>query len=147
MTIKLEQCPLQKDIEIIIKYPEKNKTVEHIVSLLKRVEVRIDCYSEDTLKRLNISDIYYIESVDNKTFVYGEKENYQTKLRLYQLKEKLADYDFIQISKYCILNINKLDKLKPLLNRRMEATLFNGIHLLITRKYYDDIKRKLQEDA
>jgi len=145
MTIKLEQYPVQNDIEVIIRYSIKNKKVERIISMLKTVDDKIECYSEDVLKKINVSDIYYIESVDKKTFVYCEKENYQIKLRLYQLSEKLADHDFVQISKYCILNINKLDTIKPLFNRRMEAILTNGIRLFVNRNYFDNVKQKLQE--
>jgi len=145
MTIKLEQYPMQNDIEVIIRYSIKNKKVERIVSMLKTIDDKIECYSEDVLKKINVSDIYYIESVDKKTFIYCEKENYQIKYRLYQLSEKLADHDFVQISKYCILNINKLDTIKPLFNRRMETILTNGIRLFVNRNYFDSVKQKLQE--
>jgi len=145
MNIKLEQCPLQKDIEIIIKYPQKNKVVERIVLLLNSVNTKIECYSEDSQKPVNISDIYYIESLEKKALVYCEKENYYTKYRLYQLNEKLTDYGFVQISKYCIFNLNKLDRVKPLFNNRMEIILSNGIRLFATRKYLSDMKQKLKE--
>jgi len=94
--IKTEQCPLQKDIEVTIKYPEKTKAVESIVSFLNSIEMKLECYSEDSAKLLNVSDIYYIESFDKKTLVFCENENYQTKYRLYQLNEKLAKNNFVQ---------------------------------------------------
>lgn len=52
---------------------------------------------------------------------------------------------FVQISKSCILNINVLDFVRPLLNSRMEATLKNGERLNVSRKYLVNIKSKLQE--
>jgi len=145
MVLKLEQNAAQNDIEILIKYPVKNKTVERIVSLIKSVDTQIECYSDDIVKLVNVSDIYYIESVDGKTIVCCEKENYFVKSRLYQIYDKLRDNGFIQISKYCILNINKLDKFRPLDNNRLEAVLYNGIYLCITRKYISGIKEKLRE--
>jgi len=145
MVINLKQDVLQKDIEISITYPVKNKTVERIVSLIKSVDTQIECYSDDIVKLVNVSDIYYIESVDNRTIVCCEKENYLVKNRLYQIYEKLKDNGFIQISKYCVLNINKLDKFKPLDNNRLEAILSNGARLCITRKYISGIKQILQE--
>jgi DNA-binding LytR/AlgR family response regulator len=65
---------------------------------------------------------------------------------LYQINEKLAGLGFVQISKYCLININKLDKIIPLSNRRMEAVLKNGKRVFITRKYLYDIKKVLQEN-
>ncbi len=145
MVLRLEQNTTQNDIEIIIKYPVKNKTVERIVSLIKSVDTQIECYSDDIVKLVNVSDIYYIESVDGKTVVCCEKEKYIVKSRLYQIYEKLRDNGFIQISKYCVLNINKLDKFKPLDNNRLEAVLSNGVFLCITRKYIPGIKQILKE--
>jgi len=146
MILKLEQHEAQKDIEVLITYPVKNKIVERLVSLLKSVDEKIECYTEDNLKQVNVSDVFYIESVDKNAVVYCEKEKYRTKFRLYQLNEKLKGRGFVQISKYCILNIRKLEKIKPLLNSRMEAVLSNGARLDITRKYLTGIKQALQEN-
>ncbi|MDR2555036.1 MAG: LytTR family transcriptional regulator [Fibromonadaceae bacterium] len=145
MIINLEQNTSQKDIEILITYPVKDKVVERIVSLIKSVDMQIECYSDDEVKLVNASDIYYIESVDGKTIVCCEKENYFVKSRLYQVYEKLKDNGFIQVSKYCILNINKLDKFRSLGNNRLEAVLSNGTFLCITRKYIPDIKQILRD--
>jgi DNA-binding LytR/AlgR family response regulator len=145
MIIKLEQDLSRKDIEILIKYAaEKNKDVERIVILLQSADTRIKCSLDNSEKLINASDIYYIESVDKKTFVYCIDNVFRTELRLYQLAEELADAGFIQINKSCILNINVLDSIKPLFNSRMEATLKNGERLYVTRKYLDSIKQALQ---
>lgn len=145
MILKLTQDKTQKDIEVAIIYPEKNKTVEHLVSFVNSLDTKIEGYINDNIKQINVSDIYYIESIDKITVAYCEKENYRTKYRLFQIYEKLTGLGFVQISKYCLLNINKLDIIKPLTNRRMEAILKNGGRLFITRKYLYDIKKKLQE--
>ena len=146
MTIKIQQNPAQSDIEVLITCPAKNKTVDRIVSFIESVDMQIECHSDDSIKRVNVSDIYYIESVDGKTIVCCEKEKYLVKNRLYQIYEKLKNNGFIQISKYCILNINKLDKFKPLDNNRLEAVLSNGAYLCITRKYITGIKQILRGD-
>ncbi|MDR2718854.1 MAG: LytTR family transcriptional regulator [Treponema sp.] len=146
MIIKLEQNTAQKDIEVSVTFPVKNKIVERIVSLIKSVDSQIECYSDDTVKLVNVSDVYYIESIDKKTLVFCEKGNYQTRKRLYQIYDELADNGFVQISKYCIMNINKLEEIKPLANSHLEAVLSNGKCLYVTRKYLADIKRRLQEE-
>ena len=145
MLLILEENTAQKDIEIAISYPVKNKTVERIVSLIKSFDRQIECYSDNSKKWVSVSDIYYIESVDNKTIVFCEKESYQSRKRLYQVYGELADNGFVQISKYCILNISKLEKITPLLNSHMEAVLSNGKCLYVTRKYLTELKRILME--
>ena len=145
MILKLEQNKNQNDIEVLIKYPEKSKTVESLVSFVNSFNTKIEGYIENSITQINVSDICYIESNDKTTVVFCEKDSYKTKYRLYQIYEKLTGLGFVQISKYCLLNINKLDKIKPLTNRRMEAVLKNGKRLFITRKYLYDIKKELQE--
>jgi DNA-binding LytR/AlgR family response regulator len=146
MILKLEQDAAQNDIEIVIKYRTKDKTIEDIVSFFKTFDTQIECYSKKSIKKVNVSDIYYIESKNKMAVVFCEKESYQVNFRLYQLYDKLSDKGFIQVSKYCILNINKLDKFKPLLNSRMEAILTNGACIYINRNYLANIKRKFQND-
>ena len=146
MILRLEQRAAQKDIEVLLSYPERNKTVERIISLIKSIDAKIECYSDDIMKPVNICDIYYIESIDRKTIVFCENESYLIKGRLYQIYDKLADNGFIQISKYCVLNISKLEKIKSLANSHLEAVLSNGKCLYVTRKYLSGIQRILQEE-
>jgi DNA-binding LytR/AlgR family response regulator len=146
MVLKLEKDTTQNDIEIVIKYPAENKTIDDIVSFLRTFDTQIECYSKNGIKRANASDIFYVESKNKMTEVFCEKESYQANFRLYQLYDKLSDKGFIKVSKYCILNINKLDSFKPLLNSRMEAVLTNGARIYINRNYLADIKRKFQDD-
>ncbi|MNE61191.1 putative HTH-type transcriptional regulator [compost metagenome] len=147
MIIKLEQDLARNDIEVLIKYATMNKDVERMVSLLQSVDTRIKCRLDDSDTMINTSDIYYFESVDKRTFVYCKRSVYRTESRLYQLVDDLAHLGFVQINKSCVLNINMLDSIKPLLNSRMEATLKNGERLYITRKYLGSIKQALQKGA
>jgi len=146
MVLKLTQDLCQTDIEISIIYPEKNKLMERIVSFLNSVDSEIECYYGNSIRLINASDIYYIECFDDKTTFFCEKENYQTKERLYHVYEKLKNKGFVQISKYCLVNINKIEKYNSLFNSRMEAELINGIRLFITRKYLNDIKRMMKDE-
>jgi DNA-binding LytR/AlgR family response regulator len=146
MLLNLEQRKTHRDIEVSIIYPEKNKTVERLISFINSLSIKIEGYAEDSVKQINVPDIYYIESEDKISVIYSENEYYRTKYRLYKISEKLAGLGFVQISKYCLININKLEKIIPLSNRRMEAILKNGKRVFITRKYLYDIKKILQEN-
>lgn len=144
MKIKTEQDLSCGEIEITIKYPQKDTKVNRIVEFLQSIDMQIKCDMDNTERMVAIQDIHYIESVEKKTFVYLEKAVYHTDFRLYQLKEKLQKYGFVQISKSCILNINALESIKPLYNSRMEATLKNGEKVYINRKYLNDVKKALK---
>ena len=143
MKIKTEQDVSCNEIEVIIKYPQKDKQVRRIIDFLQSFDMQIKCAGENAERMINILDIYYIESVDKKTFVYLENAVYRTDFRLYQLKDKLQAYGFVQISKSCILNINVLESIKPLFNSRMEAALKNGEKVNINRNYLTAVKKAL----
>jgi len=145
MVIKLEQILTQQEVEILIKYAQMNKTVRQLVAFIKSFSNTLTCASDNREVLVNTSDIFYVESVDKKSFVYCEKEVYRTEIRLYQLMEELSDCGFVQISKSCILNINMLVSIRPLLNSRMEAVLKNGETVHVNRKYISAIRLKLQE--
>jgi DNA-binding LytR/AlgR family response regulator len=145
MIIKLEEDLSQQEIEVLIRYAQLNKHVKRIISLLKSADNKVKCSLNNNEVWINASAIYYIESVDKKTFVYCEKEVYRTELRLYQIVQELSETNFVQVSKSCVLNLNVLESIKPLLNSRLEATLSNGEHINITRKYIPNIKKALEE--
>ena len=89
-----------------------------------------------------INDIYYIEANEDRVFLYCKDKVYETNLRLYELENKLETCSFIRISKSILLNLNKLDNVKALLNGRYEAMLINNEKLIITRHYVSDFKKK-----
>ena len=144
MVIKTEQDLSCKDMEVLIRYAKINKRVKRLITLIQSFDTRIKCNEENTERYVNASDIFYIESVDKRTFIYLEENVLRTDYRLYQLVESLGDLGFVQISKSCVLNINALESIKPLINSHMEATLQNGERLHVTRKYLDNIKQALQ---
>lgn len=145
MILKLEENISQKELEVFIKYAVMNEEVERLVTLIRTAEIKVRCKYDGQGKYVNASDIYYIESVDKKTFVYGEAIVYQTDYRLHELEEMLQNTGFVRISKSCVLNIHILDAIKPLINSRLEATLQNGERVFVTRKYLSSIKEALQK--
>lgn len=144
MIVKLEENLSQEEIEILIKYSYMNQTVQNLETLIKSIDKTIKCSLENCDLWINASDIYYIESIDKHTFVYSEHSVYDSDFRLYQLLDELSDVGFVQVSKSCIMNINALDCIKPLINSRLEATLSNGERICVTRKYVSDIRKKLE---
>lgn len=147
MILKLEENISQKELEVLVKYASMSEEVEHLITLLRNVDVKVKCRYDRQEKYVNASDIYYIESVDKKTFVYVRKEVYQTEFSLQEIEKKLQSAGFVRISKSCVLNTHYLDAIKPLVNSRLEATLQNGERVYVTRKYLSAIKAVIQKSV
>ena len=88
-------------------------------------------------------DVFYIESVDKRTFIYTKEKVYRSEKRLYQLENELKEYDFVKVSRTCLVNINELVHIKTLSNSRLEAELTNGEKIIVSRTYIPEIKRKI----
>ena len=78
--------------------------------------------------------------------VYGVLMNTRLliKTKLYEIEELLEHKDFIRISKYCLVNIGKIDYIKPALNSKLDLLLKNSEHLEVNRGYLKDFKKALE---
>ena len=143
--MRLIMCE-QQDLEIpevTIAYREMTESVKRVSDFVRSVDQTILCRKENEEYAIPVSDIYYAESVDKKTFLYCETEVFQSNYKLYELEEKLPRAGFVRVSKSTILNIEKLKGVKTLVNSKLEATLSNGERVFVTRKYLKDIKEAL----
>jgi len=114
-----------------------------VSAFVRSVDQSISCKREGEEFSIPLSDVFYIESVDKKTFVYGETEIYQTGLRLAELEKMLSHAGFVRVSKSVILNIEKLQGVKNLANSRLEAFLSNNERICVSRKYLKEIRKVL----
>ena len=140
MKIKVED---NKEIEVLIKGPKDDETVKEIYKSLLYFETTVIGKLDERKVALTLSNIYYFESVDNKTFAYEKDKVFEVNQRLYQLEESLRMTPFIRINKNTIVNTRKIKSFKSTINGRMEATLKNGEKMKITRNYVSELKRKL----
>lgn len=144
MKIKIIENPSIQEIEIHILCKENNEYVKRLTECLTEKQITITGRIENEYVKISSNDIYYFESVDNRTYIYCEKNVYQSNMKLYELEEKLSGTRFARINKSCIMNIRKLEKVKSQINGRLLATLYNGEKLIINRSYVPDVKRKLK---
>lgn len=143
MKINIEQMENVDDLEITIKCNNIDEKVQKILSFLKTQDIKINGIKDDKIYLINYKNIYYIESVENKTFIYCEKEVYESKLKLYEFEEKLSSYNFFRCSKSFIVNLKYIKALVPLFNSRIEIELKNGEKLVVNRQYIKLLKERL----
>ena len=134
-------------LRIEIYYPVMNSRVNQLVEAIKSVEVKIIGSDDGKETYLNVQDIYYIESLERKTFIYTKDRVLRTSKKLYQLAEELKEFGFLQANKGCLLNVNVLKHVRVLFNSRLEATLINDEKLIITRTYIPAIKEWLERET
>ena len=89
-----------------------------------------------------IDKIYYIESIDKRTYIYTKDNTLEVSYRLYELETELTR-NFFRAAKAMIINIRKIKSVKSEINGRMTAELLNGEQVIIARSYVKELKERL----
>lgn len=120
--------------------------VREIIAFVKSRQGQLTGTADERQYEIAVSDVFFIESVDNKTFIYTKNKVYETRQKLYELEEILKEKRFLRVSKSTLLNLMKVSAIKPALNSRFTAELFSGEQVVITRKYVPELKKALKGD-
>ena len=134
----------EKDETIDIFCHEDNKErMQEIAQELTEGSHRITCKKNDKTYRIRLDEVFYIETVDEHLFIYCEDDVYENRMRLYEAEQLCRDTLFFKASKSMLINIRKIENMKPSLSGRFEITMINGERLLVSRKYVSDLKKKM----
>lgn len=136
--------PKTEEELVKIECHEVNDTVTEIVKFVDSRAEAIEGYDNDKAYRILIKDIFYIEAVDNRVYAYLEDKILELKIKLYEFEEQYGNEEFFRCSKNTIVNLMKIDYMKPALNGRFLAALYNGESIIISRKYAVELKRRLK---
>lgn len=118
--------------------------VREIVAFVKSRQGQLTGIADERQYEISISDIFYIETVDNKAFIYTKSKVYETRQKLYELEEMLRKKHFLRVSKSTLLNLMKVSAIKPALNSRFTAVLYSGEQVVISRKYVPALKKSAE---
>lgn len=143
MKISIENIDHNEEEEIIIRCYEVNDEILDLMKKLKTQASKLIGYNDESIYQLNLSNVYYFESVDNKVFIYCKDKLYESRQKLYELEQVCDHRKFFRASKSLILNIAKISHIKPSLSGRFEATMENGEKVLVSRQYVPVLKAKL----
>lgn len=142
--LKITLIPAElEETEIVIKGDVTSDEVEAILQLLrnKNTSKKLFLYSEDEQHLVDISEIVYFEACNNKINAFTESNVYSTKLKLYELKDKLAQFQFAQINKSIIVNIDYVKSVQAEFSGNYSLRLKNRKEILtISRKYFKEFK-------
>lgn len=146
MKIYIRSVSRDKEERIMIECHEVREEITEIIEFVKSKDTTLTAYIDQEVFYISLHDIYYIDSVDNKVFVYLKDKVYELKNKLYEFESLYSGKRFFRCSKSAIVNLMKIECIKPALNSRFVAKMKNGEEVIISRKYVPDLKQKLQGD-
>lgn len=134
---------IREKLQVIIKCRQIDDEIIRLKYHIEMFDKKLQAKKDNEWCFVNLLDVLYFESVDNRTFLYTRDDVMEIKQRLYELETILSNKDFIRTSKSQIININKVKSLRPEINRTILATMCNGEQLFISRKYVPAIRSLL----
>lgn len=124
-----------------------SEEVKEIVAFVKSRQGQLTGLIDNKQFEIPVGDIFYIEAVDNKTFIYTQSKVFETRQKLYELEAVLREKRFLRISKSTLINLMKIKAIKPALNGRFTALLYSGEETVISRKYVPELKKALKGEG
>ncbi len=136
------------ETEVIIKGDINNAEVESLLSYIKNIGLattrKLIVYKEDEQFLVDINDITYIEVAQNRIEVVTQNDRYDSKKKLYELRDMLISTPFVQINKGTLVNIDYVKSVQAEFSGNYTLRLKNSRDVLtISRKYFKDFKNKI----
>ena len=134
------------DAELKIVFKDINcdsfKSIEDVLTSLNEQSDSLKVMKDGRSYNIKYGDIYYIEAVDNSTFIYSKDDCFEIKDKLYQIENNLMNDGFLRCSKSMICNLGKIKAVEKEKNSRLSAILLNDEIITISRQYVSEFKRK-----
>ena len=92
------------EVEITINCPQIDNQLERLIKQINQLNITLTGTKDGRTYSLFVENVYYIESIDNHSFLYNEKDVYKSDLKLYEIEQLLTGTHFIRISKNLIVN-------------------------------------------
>lgn len=143
MKIEINVDEKIEDMQIRISCKRLTPEIEKLLATMRMLDKQLVVTKGEETVLLDVYKVAYFEAVDRKTFVYTEKEVYETNFRLYELEQQLEECGFFRASKSCIIQLKYVKSLKADLNRKIRVTLENGEQILVSRQYAEILKERL----
>ena len=147
MDIKILKIAKEQPEQLEIRCHEVTDQVREIVTFVKSRQGQLTGMIEGKQYEIPVMDIYYVEAVDSKVFLYSAKKVYETRQKLYELESVLQEKYFLRVSKSILLNLMKIKSIKSSVNGRFIAILQSGEEIIISRKYVPELKMALKGGA
>ena len=143
MKITLQQIESGEE-EVLVRYKTMTPRLAEAMRMLQQEKQVILGKDRDQKICIDPAEIYYFEAVDEKCFACTDKMTYQVAMTLAEAEHALRASGFFRCSKSLVINIKKVASLKSEMGNRINATLDNGEHVIISRRYAREFREILK---
>ena len=147
LKIIFEQDPNVEDLEVRIRAKEPDEEVEALMNRIKgETTDQLTVTSVDgTYIKINPSDIVSVSVNGKLVQIITENERFTVRQSLQRFEENLEELRFVRISRYEIINLDKVLKFDFTLGGTLRLELVGGMETWASRRNIPLIRKKLTE--
>jgi two-component system, LytTR family, response regulator LytT len=143
-----EDKQLPKDvIEVLVKSYQFDNSAQKVLDYLAQFEQKeptvLPIKTVDRIEMLRVADLILVDVDGSALILETTQGRLVTTDRLYKFRERLANPDFVQVSKHALININHLQALENSFSGNMLAILTGKIKTDVSRRYLSELERCL----
>ena len=143
MKVSIDISAEYKEPFAVIHTDNVTPEIQRVIDVLGTSDTPVTAFqNEEDIVVLQPKDIYMIRVEDGDTMIYGAKQQYRSRKRLYELAEQLGK-QFMQISKTTLINLSYMDSIEPGFSGTLLLKLKNGSKDYVSRKYLPEFKKYL----
>ncbi len=134
--------------EVTIKGDIMNPEVSSLLELLKKQNAtntkKLMLFKDDEQYLISPDEIIYIEVTKSRVEAVTVSDRFDTKKKLYELKDMLTNEPFAQINKGTLVNLDYVKSVAAEFSGNYTLKLKNSKEILtISRKFFKEFKDKL----
>ncbi len=144
MKITFEPSDSQ-ETEVVIKGDMASPEVASLLQFLgKKNSGKLILFKEDEQFVVDTAEIVFAETSANKINIYTDNDVYESKQKLYELMETLEAFNFVQINKSTIVNIDCVKSIQAEFSGNYCIKLKNRKEVLtVSRSYFKKFKESI----
>lgn len=143
MKVNIDISAEYKEPFAVIHTDKVTGEIQRMIDIFSNSETPITALqNEEDIVVLQPKDIYMVRVENGDTVIYGAKQKYRSRRRLYELADQLGK-QFMQISKTTLINLSYMDSIEPGFSGTLLLKLKNGIKDYVSRKYLPEFKKYL----
>ena len=143
MKVSVDISPEYREPYAVIHTARVTDEIQRIVDVLGTGDTPITALqNEEDIIILQPKDIFMVRVEDGDMIIYGARQKYRSRKRLYELADQLGK-QFMQISKTTLINLSYMDSIEPGFSGTLLLKLKNGNKDYVSRKYLPEFKKYL----
>lgn len=141
--VNVDISPEYKEPFAVIHSNKMTDEIQRIVDYIGSGDSPITAFrNEEDIVVLKPEEIYMVRIENGSTIIYGEKQRYRSKKRLYEMANQLGK-GFMQITKSTLVNLSYIDSIEPDFAGQLLLKLKNGDKDYVSRTYLKEFKKYL----